>query len=208
MKGFIAGLMFAIALMLAFTNACQTNSRELMTPHEIVRVAETTSLSSLEDKLITVMEAIEISLNQMGLDQLTEVLTTITLPEDRSLWGRTNDLRIVLLVMTTEHISKELLGVYRYKTVAVHEVERVVGPIFATYPFLLQDIIHNASTMAEKFKKEAEQMEEGETRDNLRLQAANLYNLAGCLIMAQTQLLNRAPAKPRSDTPMQQIAQA
>ena len=81
MKRSIVFLVAMVFLLFAVINCGgQAETQEVMTPQEIARVSETTTLLDLEEGR-NAIQGIRESLEQMNQEQLAEVLAAITLPE-------------------------------------------------------------------------------------------------------------------------------
>ena len=128
----------------------------------------------------------------MDLHELSEVIHLINLED----WDRQSpDLRMSILMASTQNVSEKLIFKYR-NILDVVAVETEVVKIFEPHPFLLRAVADEAVASAEATKETAEQ-KVGEEKTRLLLEVANLYMFAATCSTVQSTPHRSQPEKSK-----------
>lgn len=183
----VGGLIAVVLLAVVFINFSSKKKNQKLTPQSISELAGETTFSSpnVENQLRDIFSA----LDNMDLNELTEVVHLISLDN----WDRqSSDLRMSILMASTQKVSEKLISKYR-NTLDVVSAKTEVAKIFESHPFLLRAVADEAVASAEATKKAAEQ-KAGEEKTRLLLEVANLYMFAATCSTVQS-----APHRPQPE---------
>lgn len=183
-------IVVSILPVIIFINLLLGKGGQKLTPKNVAELAKKTTFNS--PNVGNLLRDIFLALNNMNLDELTEVIHTVSLDD----WNRQNpDLRMSILMASTLNVSEKLILKYRHN-VNIFVVETEVSKIFEPHPFLLRTVAHKTEGSAESLEEMAK-YKIGEEKADLLLEAANLYILTAVCYDIQSTLQRSRLEKPK-----------